>query len=119
MHWLGYVGDPKGGVRRFLLLLLHRTVVMVRRFLIHTPLDPSRLSIHGFHLPILLETRSQQTLVVNSLCNRGREPLRSASRLLGFSTGVCNWDPGRRFVASPSRGPRCLCLDPISCPTTP
>jgi hypothetical protein len=119
MHWSEYLGDPKEVVACLLLLSLHRTVVMLYHFLIHTPLDPSRLSIHSVYPPTLLETWSQQGLVGNSLCNRGREPLRSASRLLGFLISFCPWDPGRRFVASPSCGPRCLCPDPIRCPTTP
>ena len=52
--------------------------------LLHTPLDTSQLSIRGSHLPALSSTRSRQRLVVNARRVRGREPLRSASRLLGL-----------------------------------
>jgi hypothetical protein len=93
---------------RFLLLLLHRAVDTVRRFLINTPLDPSRLPIRRFHHPTLLETRSRRGLVVNSVRIRGREPLRSASRLLGFTIKTRFWDPGHKVVAGPSRGPLCF-----------
>ena len=65
-------------VLRFLLLLL----LLLQRFLLHwhTPHNPNP---HLFHPP-LLETRSLQGSVLNSLRIRGRVPLRSASRLLGF-----------------------------------
>jgi hypothetical protein len=39
---------------------------------------------------------------------RGREPLRSASRLLGFTVNFRFWDPGHKVVAGPSRGPLCF-----------
>jgi hypothetical protein len=44
---------------------------------------------------------------------RGREPLRSASRLLGFTINFLNWDPGHKVVAGPGRGPLCF-QDPRS-----
>ena len=80
-EFAGYLKEPC----HFLILLLHRAVNMVHRFLINSPLDPIRLPIRGIHRPILLETWSRQRLVVNALRIRGREPLRSASRLLGFA----------------------------------
>jgi hypothetical protein len=46
--------------------------------------------------------------MVNSLRVWGREPLRSASRLLGFTIDALYWDPGHRLVAGSIRGPRCL-----------
>jgi hypothetical protein len=91
--------------RLFLLLFLHHAVDTVHRFLTNTPLDPSRRPVRRFHRPTLLETRSQQGLVVKSVRIRGREPLRSASRLLGFIIILCNWDPGHKVVAGPIRGP--------------
>src|SRR5260370_31892043 len=100
----------------FLLTLLHHAANMVLSFLINTPLDPSWLPIRSIYRPILLETRSRQELVVNSLQTRGREPLRSASRLLGFTIDSCVWDPGHRLVASPSCGPLCLLLVPPPSP---
>ena len=54
-----------------MLLLLHRAVNMVHRFLIDTPLNPSRLPIRGVHHPTLVETWSQHGLVVNTLRTRG------------------------------------------------
>jgi hypothetical protein len=93
---------------RFFLLLLHRAVDPVRPFLINTPLDPTRLSIRRLHRPTLLETRSRRGLVVNSMRIRGREPLRSASRLFGYAIETCIWDPGHRVVAGPSRRPLCF-----------
>jgi hypothetical protein len=105
-------------LRLFLMLLLHRAVSVVHRFLINAPLDPSQLPIRSFHRPTLLETWSRQGLVVNALRTRGREPLRSASRLLGFTTNLCFGDPGRRLAAGPSCGPRCL-QDPLRCFTAP
>ena len=83
----------------------------------HSP-RPCRLSIRGVHHPTLLETWSQQGLVVNALRTRGREPLRSVSRLLGFMTDSYIGDPSRRLVAGPNCGPRCL-RDPLGCFTTP
>ena len=91
-----------------LLLLLHRAFNMVHFFLFNTPLYPSRLPIRGVYRPTLLETWSRQGLVVNALRTRGREPLRSASRLLGFISNSCFEDPSHRLVAGPSCGPRCL-----------
>jgi hypothetical protein len=93
---------------RFLLLLLRRAVDTVHRFLINSPLDPSRHPVRRFYRPTLLETRSRQGLVVNSMRTRGREPLRSASRLLGFAIILCYWDPGHKVVAGPIRGPLCF-----------
>ena len=100
------------------MLLLHRAVSMVHHFLINTPLDPSRLPIRGIHRPTLLETWSRQGLVVNALRTRGREPLRSASRLLGFTIYCCFGNPGRRLAAGLGCGPRCL-WDTLSCSTAP
>jgi hypothetical protein len=82
--WSEFAGDNQK-LCRLLLLLLHRAVNMVHRFLINTPLDPSQLPIRGLHRPTLPESWSRQGLVVNALRTRGREPLRSASRLLGFT----------------------------------
>jgi hypothetical protein len=39
---------------------------------------------------------------------RDREPLRSASPLLGFTMNARFWDPGPKVVAGPSRGPLCF-----------
>ena len=97
-----------------LLLLLHRAVNMVHRFLFNTPLDRSWLPIRGVYRATLLETWSRQGLVVNALRTRGREPLRSASRLHGFTIDLCFGDPSRRLVAGPSCEPRCL-RDPLGC----
>jgi hypothetical protein len=100
-------------VLRFLLLLLllllllrHRS--LVHRHLFHTPLNPNQLSVHSLFRPPLLGTWSLQGSMVNSLRVLGREPLRSASRLLGFTIVFFVWDPGHRLVACPRRGPRCL-----------
>jgi hypothetical protein len=78
----------------------------------HTPLYPDQLSVRSFFRPPLLETRPQQGWMVKSLRICGREPLRSAHRLPGFTILSWFWDPSRRLVARPSRGPRCL-QDPI------
>ena len=99
-----------------LLFLLHRTVVVVRCSLFHTPLHHTPLNtvlpfIRSFDRPPLLEVWSQQGSVVKSLRIWGREPLRSASHLLGFHLDLCFWDPGDSLVAGPSYGPRCR--DPI------
>ena len=67
-----------------LLLLLLRHRFLLHRHLLHTPLNPNQLSVRSLFPPPLLETRSLQGSMVNSLRARGREPLRSASRLLGF-----------------------------------
>lgn len=72
-----------------LLLLFHRASDVVHLLLSHTPPDPNQLSIYYFGRPALLETRSQQGLTSNSLHFRGREPLRSAFRLLGFDVESC------------------------------
>jgi hypothetical protein len=89
-----------------LLLLLHR--FLLHRHLLHTPLNPNQLYVRSLPPPPLLGTWSLQGLMVNSLRVRGREPLRSASRLFGFIVDTCFWDPGHRFVAGPSHGPGCL-----------
>ena len=78
---------------------------MVHRFLFHTPLDPNQVSIRTFFRSALLETRSRRGLTANSLCVWGREPLRSASRLLGFVVSSCFWEPGHGLVAAPGNGP--------------
>jgi hypothetical protein len=117
IHWPENAGDNKK-LCCFLMLLLHRAVNMVHRSLINAPLDPTRLPIRGLHRPILLETWSRQGLVVNALRTRGREPLRSASRLLGFTANTLFGDPGHRLAAGPSHGPRCL-RDPLCCSTAP
>ena len=85
----------------FLLLLLHRAADVVNQFLHTHPQPKSALR------PLLLETRSQQGSMVNSLRVRGREPLRSASRFLGFVIDLWIWDPGHRLEADPGRGPCC------------
>jgi hypothetical protein len=100
-------------VLRFLLLLLLLLLLLRHRFLLHrhllhTPLNPNQHSVHSLSPPPLLGTWSLQGLMVNSLRVLGREPLRSASRLLGFIIDNCFWDPGHRLVAGPSRGPLCL-----------
>ena len=82
----------------YLLLLLHRAADVVNQFLYTHPQPKSALR------PLLLETRSQQGSMVKSLRVWGREPLRSASRLLGFVIDLCIWDPGYRLVAGPGRG---------------
>ncbi len=117
MHWLEYAGDLEKLCR--FLLLLYRAADMVRRFLTNTPLYPSRLPMRRFHRSTLLETWSRQGLMVNAMRTRGREPLRSASRLLGFIVNICFWDPSHRLVANPGCGPLRLCQDPISYPATP
>jgi hypothetical protein len=99
-----------------LLLLLHGATDVVHRFL-YTPLDPNQLSVRSFYRISLLETRSQQGSRVNSPRVRGREPLRSASRLLGFIIDLCFWDPGHRLVAGPS--PRLRYLQDPLCPASP
>jgi hypothetical protein len=113
-------------VLRFLLLLL-LLLLLRNRFLLHrhrhrhqhlhTPLNPNQLSVHSLFPRPLLGTWSLQGLMVNSLRVRGREPLRSASRLLGFIVDFFVWDPGHRLVAGPSRGPFRL-QDPF-CLTAP
>jgi hypothetical protein len=69
-----------------------RAAVVVHHHLFHTSLDLNKLSIRGFHRPPLLETWSQQRLMVNSRRIRGRGTLRSAPRLLGsasvFALGI-------------------------------
>ena len=85
----------------FLLLLLHRAADVVNQFLHTHPQPKSALR------PLLLETRSQQGSMVNSLRVRGREPLRSVSRFLGFVIDLWIWDPGHRLEAGPGRGPCC------------
>jgi hypothetical protein len=102
-----------GYLEKFLLLLLHRVVDTVRRVLTNTTLDPSRIPMRRIHRTTLLEARSRCGLVVKSMRNRGREPLRSASRLLGFAINLINWDPGHKVVAGPSCGPLCI-QDPRS-----
>src|SRR6266478_6435647 len=92
---------------------------MVRRFLSNTPLYPSRLPMRRSHRPTLLETWSPQGLMVNAMRTRGREPLRAASRLFGFSINLCFWDPSHRLVASPSCGLLGLFQDPFNYPTAP
>ena len=104
-------------LRRCLVLLLHRAVNMVH-CLINSPLDPNRRSIRSAHRPTLLETRSRQGSVVNSVRTWGREPLRSASHLLGFTISLYFGDPGRRLAAGPICGPLCL-QDSLSCSTPP
>ena len=94
-----------------LLLRLHCALSAVRHFL-HTPLYPDQLSVRSFFRPPLLETWPQQGSMVKSVRIRGREPLRSASCLLGSTIDTCFWDPGNRLVADPRCGPRCL-QDPI------
>ena len=74
----------------FLLLLRHRAVNVVHRFLINTPLNVTWLPICRFHFPTLLETRSQQGLGMYSVRIWRREPLRSASRLLGAFPFCCS-----------------------------
>jgi hypothetical protein len=88
--------------------LLHRVVDVMRCFLINTPLVPSRLRIRSVHHPIPLETWSRQGLVVNALRTWGREPLRSASRRLGFIVDSLFGNPGHRLMVGPSSGSRCL-----------
>jgi hypothetical protein len=102
MPWFGR--DLEKIVCHFLVLLLHRVVDMMRCFLIKTHLDPSRLPIRSVHHPALLEIWSRQGLVVNALRTRGREPLRSASRRLGFTVQSLVGNPGRRLVL-PSGSP--------------
>ena len=94
------------------LLLLHLSLLLLHGIHSHTPLDPSWLSFRSFYRPPLLDAWSRQRLLVYSLRVRGREPLRSASRLLGFTYNSLFWDPGHRFVAGPRHGPRCP-QDPI------
>ncbi len=118
MPRLEYTWDLDRHCHFLLLLLLHRAVGTVRRSLVNTPLDPSRLPLRRLYRPPLLETRSRQELMVNALRIRGREPLRSASCLLGFTIQHLFGDPGRRLLAGPSRGPRCL-QDPLSFSRTP
>jgi hypothetical protein len=90
------------------LLLLRPDVSVLRYFHLHAPLDRRRLFLRRLYHPPLLETRSQQGLMVNSLRIPGREPLRSASRLLGFTINHCFWDPGHRVVARCRRYPVCF-----------
>ena len=117
MRWLEYAGDLEKLC--CLLLLLHHAINMDHHFLTNPPLDPSRLPMHRFHRPTLLETWSQQGLMVNSMCTRGRKPLRSTPHLLGFTIDLCFWDPSYRLVVSPSCGLLRLCQDPIVYPATP
>ena len=100
-----------------LLLLLLLLLFLLHRFLHPTPLDPNQLFVRSLSRPPLLETWSLQGSTVKYLRVRGREPLRSACRLLGFTVDVLYWDPGHRLVAGPSRGLRCL-QDPF-CLATP
>jgi hypothetical protein len=109
VEFAGYLEKPC----RFLLLLPHRAIDAVLRLLINTPLDPTRLPMRRFHRPTLLETRSRRGLVVKSVRTRGCEPLRSASRHLGFIINSLFWDPGHSVVGGPSHGPFCF-QDPRS-----
>jgi hypothetical protein len=81
---------------------------MMSCFLTNTPLDPSRHTIRSVHRPTPLETWSWQGLVVNPLRTRGCEPLRSASRRLGFMINALFGNPGHQLVVGPSSGSRCL-----------
>ena len=70
-------------------LLLHRAPHVAPRFYLLSPHDPGRLlMLKGFHRPSQ-DTKSQQRSGKNSPCCRGREPLRSASRRLGFFVDIC------------------------------
>jgi hypothetical protein len=93
VHWLEFSRDADLDVlapSSLLLLLLCRAVAVLHDCLLHTPLN--KVSVCSFLHPSLLE-RSQQGLVVNALHTRGREPLRSTSRLLGFTIKTLLWDP--------------------------
>ena len=109
LEFAGYLEKPY----RSLMLLPYRAVDTVRPFVTNTPLNPGWLPIRGFYRAALLETRSQRGLVVKSVRNRGREPLRSASRLLGFINNLRilgSWPQG---CGGPGHGPLCF-LDPRS-----
>jgi hypothetical protein len=98
--------------------LLNRVVDMMRYFLINTPLVPNRLPIRSVHHPTPLGTWSRQGLVVNTLRTWGREPLRSASRCLGFIVNNCFGNPGHRLVVGLSSG-SCYLQDPLGPSTAP
>ena len=114
MYWLEFSRGADFDVlvlSLLLLLLLHHAVAVLHHCLLHSPLNTDKASVRSFLHPSLLE-RSQQGLVVNALRTRGCEPLRSASRLLGFTIDRYFWDPGYGLVASLSPGLRPL-QDPI------
>lgn len=67
-----------------LLQLLWHLAVHALHHVLRAPLDPDQLTVCSFYRPSLLETRSQQGLMVNPRQIRGREPLCYASRFLGF-----------------------------------
>jgi hypothetical protein len=92
-----------------LILLLHRVVDVVRRFLLHSLLDPREVvSLRSGQCPTLLGIWSRQGMMVHSLRIRGREPLRSTPCLLGCIVVLYCWDPGLRPAVGPNHGLRCL-----------
>jgi hypothetical protein len=98
-----------------LILLLHRVVDVVRRFLLHSLLDPREVvSLRSGQCPTLLGIWSRQGMMVHSLRIRGREPLRSTPCLLGCIVVLYCWDPGLRPAVGPNHGLRCL-QDPATC----
>ena len=76
------------------------------------PLQRSRRPKSADHLQLLPPTPVGNSVPAridsDYLRSRDREPLRSASRLLGFPIDVCHWDPGHRPVADPGSGRRYL-----------
>ncbi|KAI9443531.1 hypothetical protein H4582DRAFT_1204118 [Lactarius indigo] len=77
------------------ILKRHRASTVVPRFHLLSLLDPRRLFLQkGSHRP-LRDTKSRQRSMVNSLRCRGCEPLRSASRRLGFTIEICPGPRGR------------------------
>jgi hypothetical protein len=116
--WLEFAGYLEKLVFHFLLVLLRRVVTMTRCFLINTPLVPSRLPIRSVHHPSPRGTWSRQGLMVNSLRTRGREPLCSASRRLGFPIDLLYGNPGHQLVVGPGSGLRSL-QDSLGCSAGP
>ena len=107
VHWLERFGEREL-LDPLLLLLLLWAADAIHHFYFYTPLNQSWLSLRRFNHPSLLETWFLQGSMVNLLRIRGREPLRSAPRLLGFTSETCYGDPGHRVVA------RCGCRwDPV------
>jgi hypothetical protein len=83
------------------LVWLHQAdLVLPRRFL-HPPLDPRQLFLRTRNRRLLLDTWSRHESMVKLVRIQGREPLRSASRRLGFAI-VIYWGPGGRFPAGPT-----------------
>jgi hypothetical protein len=77
----------------------------------HSP-QPRSAACSQLQPPTPARDSVQQRSVVNSLRIWDCEPLRPASRLLGFTIVLWYGDPGDRLAVAPRCGPRCL-EDPV------